>query len=158
MNFNSYINYFKTLCEDHVEIGTFKHGMANEVIERKQDSEFQYCLAWLETPEVSINNNEGQTYANRRGALVILDKFDNGIWEQRDSVLNKTEAIALQLIAKMKYDKKQGVLEHINLDSFSMDAVSSLLFNDFETGWRIEFTFESYINVCLDESKFASLA
>jgi hypothetical protein len=143
-SFSDFIGYFRKLAEEHREIKHFAHGPAARILNNTR-SGFAYPCLWLETPSLHLAEKDG-TDPNgvRQCAFVVLTQC-NGGYEEQDAAWALTEQIALEIIARMRHDRK---LRLFTFDgSVHLDAISTLTV-DSDFGWRVEFETSKTTGLC----------
>jgi hypothetical protein len=147
-NFKALKTYFKGLATDHVLLdGHFVHGSTSKL---RADvlSKMRFPLMWMETPFIEISRSPSAVFANKKGAIVILDKLNalNETEDQQDDKYDALEGIALDIITKLLKDGKEGI-HKIDVSECDLDPVDPLLVDNC-IGWRFEFTITNAINLC----------
>lgn len=153
-NFSAYVEYFRALTEQHLQLKDFIHGTAADIM-GKTRSEISYPCLWLETPQMKLTDNSASQFTGiRSGAFIILYNAPGATPPQVDLIWELTEQICLEVLGKMRQDKKKHLLS-INFNSATLDPISTL-FIDNDYGWRVEFTLEKQINICHNPTKWKS--
>lgn len=143
-SFDGFIQYFRTLAAEHVGLRHFAHGPAQRILSNTR-SGFQYPCLWLETPSLKLTEKDGTDPDGlRQCAFVVLTQCKGG-YDEQDKAWADTEQIALDIIARMRKDRK------LRLFSFDgnvhLEAISTLTVdNDF--GWRVEFETSKTTGLC----------
>jgi len=154
--FSDFVAYFRQVALEHLVLNDFIHGTTADIM-GKGRSDLKYPLLWLETPSLKIKTNEaGHTEGTRSFAFIILWNVhkDEATPEQIDQVWELTEAIALDVLTRMKQDNKKRLFK-FDPGEVSLDPISTL-FIDNDYGWRVELNLEKYLNLCYDPTKWAA--
>jgi hypothetical protein len=117
----------------------------------------------LELPEVSLYDaNSDNIRTITRGAVLILNGAMQGNRADIIQVFEQTEVVAYELLSKMLNDRKraneqgrnapESLIKHLDLNKVNMVEVGPVF--DSQYGWRINYEFNSPVNLELDESKW----
>ncbi len=146
MTFRQYKAYFKQLAAMLPEIKSFVHGGSDRIMSASR-SDLQYPCFWLETPGMAPKKNDaGHATADRIGGIVILMNSPDADPDAQDLIWEQTEDIIIKVLAQMIKDSKARKI-NFDVNSAQVDAISTL-FVDNDFGWRMEFKFNSDINLC----------
>jgi len=140
-----YENYFKEIARTNKLIKGFVMGGADDIISASR-SDINYPGLWLEIPNmVFTDNGTDQIEGQRHGAITVLK---NGEYTpaQKAAVLQECETILLQILGKMRKDRKARLFS-FSLHGSTAEAISQL-FVDNDYGWRLEFHIDKNIEVC----------
>jgi hypothetical protein len=147
-----FIAYFRQLAAEHVELqGSFVHGSSGRIIAGTR-SGIKYPCLWLETPSLALSDKDGTApYGKRTAALVILQSVPVGNYEAQDVQWEKTEQLALEVLSRMRHDKKARKFDFdLNGD---LEPISTITVDN-EIGWRFEFDLGKHVPMCYDASRW----
>jgi hypothetical protein len=120
-------------------------------------------ILMLELPEFNIKDELSDNVRNvTTGAILLLKKAQQGNYIEVQSAYDTTLPIAVQALSKMQNDRKkanqpgavspESKMKHLDLNTVNIVDVGPVF--DGWYGWRINFQFNSPINLTLDESQW----
>ena len=134
-SFADFIAYFRRLAEEHKQLQYFAHGPASRIVAGTRTG-FAYPALWLETPSLQLNEKDGTDPSGTRQCAFVVLKPGGSTYDQQDAAWALTEQIALDVVARMRRDRK---LRLFSFDgNVQLDAISTLT-TDNDCGWRVEF-------------------
>lgn len=145
------IAYFRQVATEHALVkGSFVHGAAQRIISGSRSS-LVYPLLWLETPGLQLTEKDGTApFGQRTSAFVILQKADSGDYPAQDAAWVRTEAIALDVLSRLRRDHKARLFT-CPLDGGQLEPVNG---PGGELGWRFEFTLGEYVPLKYEPSQW----
>jgi len=149
----TYIDYFKQLASEHVELkGSFVHGAAGRIISGSR-SDFTYPLLWLETPTMVLTDKDGTApFGTRQGAFVVLLSAPTNDYDAQDAAWIQAEALALDVLSYLRRDKK--LRKHtFDLTDRPLEPVATLSVAG-EIGWRYEFGLGDFLPLTFDATRW----
>ena len=147
-----FIEYFRQLAGEHVEIKTFVHGAAGRIIGGTR-SGLEYPVLWLETPTLSLHDKDGTApFGQRHAAFVVLAATAAGDYEDQDAKWASTEVIALDVLSYLWRDKKARRVS-FDLHDRPLEPVATLTVDN-EIGWRYEFSLGDYVPLTFDATRW----
>ena len=162
--FSELVTYFELLASSHVKI---RHSEANkhfylfeidEVLDGLRN-EINYPAFIMEGYDFGYKDNlSDNEMKDRNAAFILLDHVDNlddfgAMHEKWDEL----EAIGDDIIARMKYDKRQNEKIIRNLDVNSIEGTLIRADADNNVGIRFSFTISSPQNLEVDKSKWSDI-
>jgi hypothetical protein len=139
----SFLAYFRQLATEHVALQDFVHGPSGRIIAGSR-KELTYPLLWLETPSLSLADKDGTApLGQRHTALIVLDTASPTDYADQDAKWASTEAIALEVLSRMRKDYRERQFVAFTLDGTVLEAVATLTVAG-EIGWRFEFSLADY--------------
>jgi hypothetical protein len=149
----NFIEYFRELAGKHVDIKTFVHGAAGRIISGSR-SGLEYPVLWLETPSLTLADKDGTApFGTRLGAFVVLHNTNSGDYEDQDAKWASTEAIALDVLSRLRKEHKERKISFSSLDGGQLEAVATLTVDN-EIGWRYEFSLGDYVPLKYDATRW----
>lgn len=148
-----FIAYFRQLAVANKQLTSFVCGTQARIISGNR-SGLTYPLLWLEMPSLSLTEKDGTDPSGKRScALVVLTNLPGKGTkaEVEDELWQLTEAIALQVIARMRRDRKKRLFSFDG--NVELEAVSTLTVAN-EIGWRFEFEMVKTAGLCYDASQW----
>ncbi|MGI4762504.1 MAG: hypothetical protein ACRYF0_17465 [Janthinobacterium lividum] len=147
-----FIAYFRQLASEHVELKDFVLGPTQRIIAGSRQ-ELTYPLLWLELPSLSLADKDGTApLGQRHAALIVLDSASADYADQ-DAKWASTEAIALDVLSRMRKHYKERKFVSFVLDGTVLEAVSTLTVAG-ELGWRFEFSLGDYVPVTYNATRW----
>lgn len=147
-----FITYFRALATEHVALKDFVLGPTQRIIAGSRDG-LKYPLLWLELPALSLQDKDSTTPVGKRhAALVVLDSAGSSYADQ-DAKWASTEALALDVLSRMRRDYKQRQFLGFELDGILLEAVSTLTVAG-EIGWRFEFSLSDFVPLKYDATRW----
>lgn len=147
------IAYFGQLAAQHVGLQDFVHGAARRIIEGSRN-ELNYPLLWLETPSLTLLDKDGtMPLGQRTAAFIILDTAPANDYAAQDAKWASTEAIAFDVLSRLRQDYTQRKFVAFSLDGGQLEAVATLS-QAGELGWRFEFTLSDYVQLKYDATRW----
>ncbi|MVN77834.1 hypothetical protein GO988_15995 [Hymenobacter sp. HMF4947] len=148
----SFIDYFRQLVTEHVELQTFVHGAAGRIIAGTR-SGFTYPVLWLETPSMGLTDKDGTTpFGQRASAFVVLHNTEGDSYADQDKKWASTEALALEVLSRLRHDKKTR-RHTFDLNGGQLEAVATMTVDN-EIGWRYEFSLGDYVSLKYDATRW----
>ncbi|WP_375418145.1 hypothetical protein [uncultured Hymenobacter sp.] len=148
----AFIDYFRRLAAEHVELQSFVHGAAGRIISGSRSGITYPCL-WLETPTLALSEKDGTAPLGRRHcAFVVLLGVPTDDYEAQDAGWALTEGLALDVLSRMVRDRKARQFS-FSLNEHPLEPVATLTVDN-EIGWRLEFTLEQYVPLPYQESRW----
>lgn len=148
-----FIQYFRDLAEQHVELKTFAHGPVSRIIAGSR-SESDYPLLWLETPTLGLLDKDGTApFGQRSTAFVVLLSVPRDDHAAQDAGWARAEAIALDVLSRLRKAHKAGEIVLSSLDNTQLEAVATLSVAN-EIGWRYEFSLGDYVSLSYDKARW----
>jgi hypothetical protein len=147
-DYNSYIDYFRSLATSHTEINDFVYGGSERILNRER-IDLDYPVLWLELPDIVPFSGESDLRLRFVTGLMVLQATPQD-FEQEDDAMNKTYQIALGILQKLMTDAEAGL--------FDFDVRSAVLqprppfSGDNDHGWHIEFDLSISASDCLTET------
>ncbi len=149
----AFIGYFRQLATAHVDLQGFVHGAAGRIIAGARH-ELAYPLLWLETPTLTLADKDGTApFGQRASAFVVLASSPANDYDAQDAVWAQTEAIALDVLSKLRDDCKKRVHRFL-LDGGKLEAVATLTVAG-EIGWRFEFELGDFVPLPYQPARWA---
>ena len=147
-----FITYFRALATEHVALKDFVLGPTSRIIAGSRDG-LKYPLLWLELPSLSLEDKDSTAPVGKRhAALVVLDSVGSS-YAAQDAKWASTEALALDVLSRMRRDYKQRQFLGFELDKILLEAVSTLTVAG-EIGWRFEFTISDFVPLKYDATRW----
>ncbi len=138
-----FIAYFRGLATAHVALQDFVLGPTSRIIAGSR-AELKYPLLWLELPSLALQDKDSTApQGKRHAALVVLDSASSSYADQ-DAKWASTEALALDVLSRMRHDYKQRKFLGFELDGTLLEAVATLT-QAGEIGWRFEFSLTDFV-------------
>jgi hypothetical protein len=148
-----FIQYFRDLAEEHVELKGFAHGPVSRIIAGSR-SENDYPMLWLETPTMGLLDKDGtMPFGLRSSAFVVLQSVPHDDYEKQDKGWADTERIALDVLSRLRKAHKEGEIVLSSLDGTQLEAVATLTVAN-EIGWRYEFSLGSYVALSYNQARW----
>jgi hypothetical protein len=142
----AFINYFRQLASEHVELKDFVHGATGRIIAGSREG-LSYPLLWLETPSLTLDDKDGtMPLGKRHAAFVILASASHNDYADQDAKWASSEAIALDVLSRLRHDYKARKFTNFVLDGGVLEAVATLT-QAGEIGWRYEFSLGDYVQL-----------
>ncbi|MDO7885337.1 hypothetical protein [Hymenobacter cheonanensis] len=139
----AFLAYFRRLATDNLALRDFVHGPSGRIIAGSR-RELTYPLLWLETPSLALADKDGTApLGQRHAALIVLDSASASDYADQDAKWASTEAIALEVLSRMRRDYKARQFVAFSLDGTVLEAVATLTVAG-EIGWRFEFSLSDY--------------
>lgn len=150
-----FIQFFRDLTAKHVELKSFAHGPASRIIAGGRSSN-EYPLLWLETPTLALLDKDGTaSFGQRSSAFVILQSAASDDYDAQDAAWDQTEAIALDVLSRLRKAHKAHEIVLSSLDKTQLEAMATLSLGK-EVGWRYEFSLGDYISLSYDKARWKS--
>jgi hypothetical protein len=148
-----FIQYFRDLAKDHVALKGFAHGPVSRIIAGSR-SDNDYPMLWLETPTLGLLDKDGTApFGQRSSAFVVLQKAPRDDYEAQDAVWAETEALALDVLSRLRKAHKEREIVLSSLDGTQLEAVATLTVAN-EIGWRYEFSLGDYVSLSYDKARW----
>jgi hypothetical protein len=148
-----FIQYFRQLAAEHVELKGFAHGPVSRIIAGSR-SDNDYPLLWLETPTLGLLDKDGTApFGQRSSAFVVLMSAPHDDYEAQDAVWAQTEALALDVLSRLRKAHKEREIVLSSLDGTQLEAVATLTVAN-EIGWRYEFSLGDYVSLSYDKARW----
>ncbi len=148
-----FIQVFRDLAADHVALKGFAHGPVTRIIAGSR-SENDYPLLWLETPTLGLLDKDGTApFGQRSSAFVVLQTAPSDDYQAQDAAWAQTEAIALDVLSRLRKAHKEHELVLSSLDGTQLEAVATLSVAT-EIGWRYEFSLGDYVSLKYDKDRW----
>ena len=148
-----FIKFFRDLAAEHVELKGFAHGPVSRIIAGSR-SENDYPLLWLETPTLGLLDKDGTApFGQRSSAFVVLMSAPRDDYEAQDKVWAQTEAIALDVLSRLRKADKEREIVLSSIDGTQLEAVATLTVAN-EIGWRYEFSLGDYVPLKYDATRW----
>lgn len=170
MRFSEYYNYFETVAINHKQLlhdpGAKRYTFFSiDMVDFISDfrNKVQQTALYLETYEFSASDQKSDNIRKEmRGAFLILKGTKPGDKTERNSILEETESVAIDVISKMINDAKKKAQDpsyNFPIKGFDVNNCQwQKIGPEWTThyGWRVEFTFnQTFPNgLFLDESKW----
>jgi hypothetical protein len=149
--------YFRQLAAEHVELaGSFVHGSAGRIISGSR-SGIKYPCLWLETPTLHLSEKDMTSAPDGRRtcAFVILKNVPSTDYAAQDAGWEYTERIALDVLSRMREDRKKRLFA-FKLNDSALEPVATLTVDN-EIGWRYEFEIGNPLVLRYDASRWVQL-
>jgi hypothetical protein len=148
-----FIQFFRQLAEEHMDLKGFAHGPVSRIISGSRSSD--YPLLWLETPTLGLLDKDGTApFGQRSTAFVVLQSVPRDDYDAQDAGWAQTEAIALDVLSRLRKAHKEREIVLSSLDGTQLEAVATLTVAN-EIGWRYEFSLGDYVSLKYDESRWS---
>jgi len=148
-----FIAYFRQLTTEHVELADFVLGPTQRIIAGSRN-ELSYPLLWLELPSLGLLDKDSTTPTGQRhAALVVLDSASISDYADQDAKWASTEALALDVLSRMRHDYKARKFVSFELDGIVLEAVATLTVAG-EIGWRFEFKLGDFVPLKYDTTRW----
>jgi hypothetical protein len=148
-----FIQFFRDLAEAHVDLKGFAHGPVSRIIAGSR-SENDYPLLWLETPTLGLLDKDGTApFGQRSSAFVVLQQAPRDDYEAQDAAWAETEALALDVLSRLRKAHKEREIVLSSLDGTQLEAVATLTVAG-EIGWRYEFSLGDYVSLKYDKARW----
>lgn len=164
-NFSDLIAYFENLARDHMSIqhtDNEKHFFRfelDEVLNGINRTDVAYPMLALEAYSYNYTDNKSDNILkNRNGAFMLLDHCpDISDYSQVHEIWDKLEAIADDILIKIRYDKQNRLTPVVRGFEFS-SVDSGLIINQIgnSIGIRITFTITSPVPSDVDGARWLS--
>jgi hypothetical protein len=129
--------YFEDLATAHPLIKSFFEGNYEEILAAER-STMEYPLLWLESPEVTIPDDEDGFQISFNSAFVILYNSPMDDYLRIKSQMESAYRMAMDVVFKMLSDSNAGNFD-FTIKNIALDPVSTLN-NDNDHGWRCNFS------------------
>jgi hypothetical protein len=150
-----FIQFFRDLAAEHVALKGFAHGPVSRIIAGSR-SENEYPLLWLETPTLGLLDKDGTApFGQRSSAFVVLLSVARDDYAAQDAGWAQAEAIALDVLSRLRKAHKAGEIVLSSLDNTQLEAVATLTLAN-EIGWRYEFSLGDYVSLSYDKARWKS--
>ena len=128
----AYIEYFKTLADNHAKVKSFIYGPSERLLNDLRTNT-DLPVFWLMNPTVRANKHDEDGEVWNVG-FIIFDGAEIDDWEKENEVEQCTLDIAKQFIARLKEEDcdKIELYGSFNLDPCQPWAADNL------HGWRVE--------------------
>ena len=146
-DFNSYIQYFRTVAEEHTGIADFVFGDSQRILSR-EIAEIQYPCLWLEVPDISPFSGDTDLRLRFDGGLMILQATPQD-FEQEDAALNSTFLISIAVLQRMMNDAEAGLFD-FNPRTAVLQAKPPFS-GDNDHGWHLDFDLSISASDCLTD-------
>ena len=148
-----FIQYFRDLTAQHVELKGFAHGPVSRIIGGAR-TENEYPMLWLETPTLGLLDKDGTApFGQRSSAVVILQSVPRDDFQAQDAGWAQTEAIALDVLSELRRAWKAREIEFASFDGLQLEAVATLSQAN-EIGWRFEFSLGDFVCLTYDATRW----
>ncbi len=148
-----FIAYFRTLATEHVGLKDFVLGPTQRIIAGSRDG-LKYPLLWLELPSLALLDKDSTSpQGKRHAALVVLDSASLKDYADQDAKWASTEALALDVLSRMRRDYKLREFLGFELDGILLEAVATLT-QAGEIGWRFEFSLTDFVPLKYDAARW----
>jgi hypothetical protein len=148
-----FIQFFRQLAEEHVDLKGFAHGPVSRIISGSRSSD--YPLLWLETPTLGLLDKDGTApFGQRSTAFVVLQSVPRDDYDAQDAGWAQTEAIALDVLSRLRKAHKEREIVLSSLDGTQLEAVATLTVAN-EIGWRYEFSLGDYVSLSYDKARWS---
>jgi hypothetical protein len=148
-----FITYFRQLATAHVELKDFVLGPTQRIIAGSRNT-LTYPLLWLELPSLGLLDKDSTTpEGQRHAALVVLDSVSVSDYADQDAKWASTEAIALDVLSRMRKDYKERQFLSFELEGIVLEAVATLTVAG-EIGWRFEFKLGDFVSLKYDATRW----
>jgi hypothetical protein len=149
-----FIQFFRQLAEEHVDLKGFAHGPVSRIISGSR-SENDYPMLWLETPTLGLLDKDGTApFGQRSTAFVVLQSVPRDNYDAQDAGWAQTEAIALDVLSRLRKAHKEREIVLSSLDGTQLEAVATLTVAN-EIGWRYEFSMGDYVSLTYDKARWS---
>ena len=149
-----FITYFRQLATEHVALKDFVLGPTQRIIAGSRN-ELSYPLLWLELPSMTLLDKDSTTpVGQRHAALVVLDSASVSDYADQDAKWASTEAIALDVLSRLRRDYKAREFVSFELDGTVLEAVATLT-QAGEIGWRFEFKLGDFVPLKHEPTRWA---
>lgn len=146
-----FIAYFRKLTNENTHLQSFVRGSQARIVKGGR-SGLKYPLLWLEMPSMQLTDKDGTDPSGKReAAIVILHNAPAGNDAEEDRLWELTEGIALQVVARMRKDRKKKLFAFDG--NVLLEAVNTLTVAN-EIGWRFEFELTKQAGLCYDASQW----
>ena len=150
----SFIEYFRQLVSEHVELKDFVHGAAGRIIAGSREG-LSYPLLWLETPSLTLEDKDStMPLGQRHSAFIVLHTASAQDYADQDAKWASTEAIALDVLSRLRHDYKARKFTSFTLDGGVLEAVATLTQGG-ELGWRYELSLGDFVKLNYDSTRWA---
>jgi hypothetical protein len=159
--FTDIVTYFRTLAEQHIEIG---HSAAEKHFYRYELEEVLGGLNQMNYPALILegyrygfrDNKSDNVLKERTGAFILLGHVkDLGDYDAIHELLDKLETISDDIFARIKSDKRNPAVAAVrDFDLNSVDAALILNEHDKNYGIRFNFTIVSPRPMDVDPDKW----
>ncbi len=154
------ISYFKNgIAENHVDLKYFCYGVVDTILKMISDSRstIEYPCLLFETPSYKITGEANQIM-KPSFAFTVLDKTNQGDYENQNQIIDSTIEIVLEIWQKIKRDSKaREVGFRVNLEKeYSIDMVQPPG-PDYLIGWRMEVELIHPRSNCFHPEKWKNL-
>lgn len=148
-----FTTYFRQLATEHVALKDFVLGPTQRIIAGSRNA-LTYPLLWLELPNMALLDKDGTTpVGQRHAALVVLDSASLTNYADQDAKWASTEAIALDVLSRMRRDYKARAFVSFELEGVVLEAVATLTVAG-EIGWRFEFKLGDFVPLQYDATRW----
>lgn len=134
-DYNSFIDYFRTLALSHSKVKSFYDGSIDRLSEAVR-SKIEYYAFYLAYPEIQQSEDFSSQFETYRSAITLFGQFERDDHEAERFILNDTLEVIRQLVSKIRHDVFEDI---IDLKIKSAYEVVAPTFSDNCTGWRFEF-------------------
>lgn len=149
-----FIQFFRDLATAHVALKGFAHGPVSRIIAGSR-TDNDYPLLWLETPTLGLLDKDGTApFGQRSSAFVVLMSAPSGDYEAQDAIWAETEALALDVLSRLRKAHKAREIVLSSLDGTQLEAVATLTVAN-EIGWRYEFSMGDYVSLSYDKTRWS---
>jgi hypothetical protein len=146
-------SYFRQLATEHVALKDFVLGPTQRIIAGSRNT-LTYPLLWLELPNMALLDKDGTApVGQRHAALVVLDSASISDYADQDAKWASTEAIALDVLSRMRRDYKAREFVSFELEGIVLEAVATLTVAG-EIGWRFEFKLGDFVPLKYDATRW----
>jgi hypothetical protein len=129
--------YFQALVHAHAMLNSFFEGNYDDILAAER-STMQYPLLWLESPEVTIPDDEDGFNLQFNSAFVILFNSPTDDLIRTKTQMEIAFRISLDVLFRLLEDSGSDVFD-FTIKNITMDPVSTLN-NDNDHGWRVQFS------------------
>jgi hypothetical protein len=148
--FEKYVTYWENIAKSHPLIKSFYYLDEDELITGKLRSKIQYPCLFLEYFEPRVFDNSVNTTLDIPSGVGILSPVRQGDEEKLKEVLISHERIILDIISKMREDRRKGLL-YMNSNNLTWSKVGKV-FSDNCYGWRLDFKYTPWVDLSFNES------
>jgi hypothetical protein len=134
-DYDSFIDYFKTLALSHNKVKSFFQGSMDRLSEAVR-SDIEYYAFYISYPEIQANQDFSQQSETYSSAITLFGNFERDDHTAEQLVLQETLIIIRQLVGKIRNDDYDGKIDFKIISAYE---VVSPTFSDNCTGWRFEF-------------------
>lgn len=149
-----FIAYFRALATEHVALKDFVLGPTQRIIAGSRNA-LTYPLLWLELPSMALLDKDSTApVGQRHAALVVLDSASVTNYADQDAKWASTEALALDVLSRMRQDYKERKFLGFELAGTVLEAVATLTVAG-EIGWRFEFSLSDFVPLKYDLTRWS---